>query len=83
MGKRTGSEIMKKGSFIKNFPITNIKKPLDIQVTESHQADTLEMNQANSSKMVRLGTKKLGMNKVKLVLLRTTVHPSIIGLTCI
>jgi hypothetical protein len=31
--------------------------------------------------MVRLGKKKLGTNKVKIVLLRNRGHPSIIGLT--
>lgn len=76
--------MIKKGSYLKNLPVANMKKPLDIEVTESHQVDTLELNQAmNNSKMVRLGKKKLGTNKVKLVLLRNRGHPSIIGLTCL
>ncbi len=37
----------------------------------------------SNSKMVRLGKKKLGTNKVKIVLLRNRGHASIIGLTAI
>jgi hypothetical protein len=33
--------------------------------------------------MVRLGKKKLGTNKIKLVLINNRGHSSIIGLTCI
>lgn len=41
MGKKTASDLIMKKSFLKNLPITSIKKPLDIEITESHQADTL------------------------------------------
>ena len=54
------------------------KKPLDIEITESHQAETIEMSQ---NKMVKLGKKKLGTNKVQIILVRNRGHPSIIGLT--
>ena len=79
MGKKTSSDLMKK-SFLKNLPVTNIKKPLDIEVTESHQADTMELNQG-LSKLVRVGMKKLGTNKVKIILTSNRGHSSIIGLT--
>ena len=70
----------KKSGFAKNFPLSSsiYKKPFDIEISESRQADTIEMSQ---NKMVKLGKKKLGTNKVQIILVRNRGHPSIIGLT--